>query len=243
MKKPILALLAALAVGALPTTSHASFHLMQIEQVIGGVDGDTSAQAIQLRMRSFGENFVSFTRLYAYDADGLNPVLLLDISSDISNPNAGTRILLATANFSDFTTGTFTPDFTLANAIPASYLAAGKVTYENDTGSVLWSVAFGGAGYTGTNTGTLDNDADGNFGAAFAGPLPSTSLQALQFTGATSAQSTTNAADYALTSGAAVFTNSAGQSFTVVPEPGVAGLFALGVALIVLRWRRNAGIE
>ena len=34
------------------SASDPSFHLMQIEQVIGGVDGDASAQAIQLRMRS-----------------------------------------------------------------------------------------------------------------------------------------------------------------------------------------------
>ncbi len=37
---------------ALP--AQATFHLMQIEQVIGGVNGDTTAQAIQLRMRFAG---------------------------------------------------------------------------------------------------------------------------------------------------------------------------------------------
>ena len=43
--------------------ARASFHLMQIEQALGGVCGDTSAQAIaqaiQLRMRSGGQNLVS----------------------------------------------------------------------------------------------------------------------------------------------------------------------------------------
>ncbi len=38
--------------------AQASFHLMQIEQVIGGVNGDTNAQAIQLRMRFAGQNLV-----------------------------------------------------------------------------------------------------------------------------------------------------------------------------------------
>ena len=37
-----------LVLGAPP--ADADFHLMQIEQVIGGVNGDTAAQAIQLRM-------------------------------------------------------------------------------------------------------------------------------------------------------------------------------------------------
>jgi hypothetical protein len=50
---------AALLVGLFVQPALGSFHLMQIEQVIGGVNGDTSAQAIQLRMRAAGENFVS----------------------------------------------------------------------------------------------------------------------------------------------------------------------------------------
>ena len=52
-----LRILAALASLALALPVQASFHLMQIEQVIGGVNGDTTAQAVQLRMRSFGGNF------------------------------------------------------------------------------------------------------------------------------------------------------------------------------------------
>ena len=43
---------ALLGVLALQPAAHATFHLMQIEQVIGGVNGDTTAQAIQLRMRA-----------------------------------------------------------------------------------------------------------------------------------------------------------------------------------------------
>ena len=35
-----------------------TFHLMQIEQVIGGVGGNTNLQAIQLRMRAPGQQFV-----------------------------------------------------------------------------------------------------------------------------------------------------------------------------------------
>ncbi len=42
--------------GLMCNTAHATFHFMQIEQVIGGVDGDTTKQAIQLRMRSLNQN-------------------------------------------------------------------------------------------------------------------------------------------------------------------------------------------
>ena len=45
--------------GSLRSQAHATFHLMQIEQVIGGVNGDTSAQAIQLRMRFAGQTQVA----------------------------------------------------------------------------------------------------------------------------------------------------------------------------------------
>ena len=48
---------AALATGP----ARATFHFMQIEQVIGGANGDTAAQAIQLRMRLGGQNFLSQT--------------------------------------------------------------------------------------------------------------------------------------------------------------------------------------
>ena len=48
----------ALSVAALLTTSaQAGFHLMQIEQIIGGVNGNNAAQAIQLRTRSGGRTF------------------------------------------------------------------------------------------------------------------------------------------------------------------------------------------
>ena len=42
--------------------------LAQIEQVIGGVQGDVSQQAVQLRMRAGGQNQMQFSRLLAYDA-------------------------------------------------------------------------------------------------------------------------------------------------------------------------------
>ncbi len=45
----------ALAAMALALPAQATFHFMQIEQVIGGVNGDTTAQAVQLRMRPAGQ--------------------------------------------------------------------------------------------------------------------------------------------------------------------------------------------
>lgn len=211
----------------------ATFHFMQIEQVIGGVDGDTAAQAIQLRTRILNQNSLGAqARLNARDAAGLNPVLLIDFPSNVANTAAGTRILVATSDFSSHTTSGITPDFILTNPIPASYLAAGSLTFEG-SGIVYWRLSWGGDDYTGSGAGSITNDADGNFSPPFSGPLPSGAGEGLLFQGPHTAPSTNNAADYALTAGAAVFFNSTGNSGTVVslvdvPEGGSGELLSLG---------------
>ena len=208
-------ILAILALAALP--AYATFHLMQIEQAIGGVGGDTSAQAIQLRMRLNGQGGLSHARLVVRDAKGRNPVTLIDFSSDITPEMQGERILIATTGFATHTSPAAVPDFTIVNAIPESYLTAGSLTYETNKGLVLWRLSWGGAAYTGSTRGLSSNDDDGNFGPPFAGPLPSTGTDALLFQGPANAKSTSNANDYSVTGGAAVFTNSTGATFAVTP--------------------------
>jgi len=205
-------------------TSHlqATFHLMQIEQVIAGVEGDTSAQAIQLRMRVCCQNFTTGKRLIAYDAQGLNPVTLITIPGNVSIGIAGSRILLATSSFASHLSPSITPDFIMTNAIPASYLAAGSLTFEDDF-TVWWRLSWGGTGYTGPNTGSASNDDGiytGDYGPPWPGLLPSGGIDALKFQGPATALSTTNAADYSLTSVGAVFTNNANASGTVQSSGG-----------------------
>ncbi len=200
-----------------------AFHLMQIEQIIGGVNGDTTAQAIQLRMRQGGQNFVQSAKVDVLDAAGSNPVLLEDIANQVANGQGGRRILLATPNFANYTNIPLVADF-IMDPIPLSYLAAGQVRFITDFGNqIYWSVSWGGASYTGSTTGVVapsGNENDGNFGPPVDIALPSSSLQALQFTGAANATSTTNLAQYALTAGAATFINNANTSFTLVaPDP------------------------
>ena|SRR3972149_6962862 len=65
--------------GAAP--SYAFVHLMQIEQVTGAVNGDKTAQAIQLRMRGPFETQTQFSQIRAWDAavacsPKLDPVVL-----------------------------------------------------------------------------------------------------------------------------------------------------------------------
>ena len=211
-----LRVLAALASLALALPAQATFHFMQIEQVIGGVNGDTTAQAVQLRMRFAGQTEVNGAELVAVDAAGNNAITLATFPTDVAGGGAGSRILITTASFATYEATPIASDFEM-DAIPASYLAAGRLAFQKL--GIRWSVSWGGAGYTGPNTGTLDNDADGNFGPPFAGALPSTSTSALRFNGAASAQSTNNAADYSVTAGAATFTNNNGDSTLVTGAP------------------------
>ncbi len=210
----------------------ASFHLMQIEQVIGGVDGDTSAQAIQLRSRFPGENLLTAARLRAWDSTGANPITLTDFDADLPPNQAGSHILLASPNFMDYLDTPLTSDFVIGNLIPNSYLAAGRITFEGDDGAIYWSLSFGGASYTGPTDGLTVNDPDGEFGPSFGGPLPSSDLQSVLFQGSATDPSSSNLLDYTLSSGPAVFSNYAGATATVVPEPATLFLLTFGACVL-----------
>jgi hypothetical protein len=209
-------LITLLGVLTLKPAAHATFHLMQIEEVIGSVAGDTTAQAIQLRMRAVGENFVSGGKLVVFDAAGLNPITIVDPVTNVANGAVGDHVLIASATFPSHTTPAAVPDFTMANFIPASYFAAGSLCWESNAGTIFWRLSWGGAAYTGSNLGNTANDPDGNFGPPFGGAIPSSCASALQFQGSATDFSTNNAADYLLIGSPIVFFNNARASFTVV---------------------------
>ena len=202
------------SVGVASAGEPVTFDLMQIEQVVAGVNGDTTAQAIQLRMRFGFQNLVGAARLVAYDAQGLNPIVLIDFRTSVPGAAPGDRVLAVSPGMLAHTDPTVAPDFILENMIPVSYLDAGRITYEDDFGFIYWSLAYGGASYTGSTTGQFTNDPNGDFGPPWPGPLPTTG-QGLLFQGPARAASSSNEADYALTPQSAVLTNNAGESFTI----------------------------
>lgn len=233
---------------ALP--SHAIHHLMQVEQIIGAVNGDTSAQAIQLRMRSPGQNVMAGSQLWVYDATGLNGVQIVDFSGILANGLTGDRVLITTAAFNSLTSPQTAPDYTMSNRIPDSYFAAGRLTFEEDDGTVLWSIAWGGDAYTGSNEGELTNDDDGDFGPPFDQPLPSAGTVGLLLNLSATGTSSTNADDYALTDGTVIVNNNAGSSFVIdvalpeilVKRPRVSDAGRIGEKLRI-RWETSGALS
>lgn len=203
-----------LGMSARPAT--ATFHFMHIDLVIGGVNGDVTAQAVQMRTRFHAQNLVDRGRLVVRDARGENPIIIADFVAPVPNDQQGAAILVASSAFRHYTSPMVVPDFTMTHLIPASYLAAGTLTFETDDGTfIVCRLTWGGAAYIGPTTGSQTNDNDGEFGPPVNGLLPSTGVHALRFTGDVTRLSTTNLADFELTSEAAVFSSNNGTSFTV----------------------------
>ncbi len=205
-------------IGAIPNVALASYHLLQIEQVIGGVNGDTSAQAIQLRMRFDGQNELAPARMRVFDAQGNNPIVLVDFNASVANGAAGSRVLIAGPGFASHTTPAAVPDFVMINSIPRSYFNAGSLTFETDDGfDVYWRLSWGD--YTGPSDGVSvangGNDDDGNFNPSFFQLLSADCTIAHQFIGAADAESVGNGFDYTTTTGPATFVNNAGNSFVI----------------------------
>jgi hypothetical protein len=154
--------------GLLPQTALAAFHLMEIEQIVGGVGGDNTAQAVQLRMRFFGQNVLNpnGAQLVVRDAAGANPVVLSTFPGpNPGDPTACRRILLVTPSMVAKTTPAVTGAYTMA-AIPPSYLAGGSMTFESP-GAIWWRTSWGtyagpGTGVTG-GAAVLVNNAQASF--------------------------------------------------------------------------------
>lgn len=208
-----------MCVGLLASAASASFHLMQVEQITLALNGDTSVQAVQLRMRSAFQNQMQFGRLVVRDAAGFNPIIIHDFGTTVPNSASGSRILVASNGFLSKTIPPTVRDFPMTNLVPASHITAGKIAFEQDNGTVLWSVAWGGSSYTGTNVGATTNDTDGNFGAAILGAFPTAGTSALRFTGTATALSTTNQAQYTTVTSNVTFVNNAGTSFVLTLPP------------------------
>ncbi|HTO08430.1 MAG TPA: hypothetical protein VMR86_15395 [Myxococcota bacterium] len=225
---------------------------MEIEQIVGGVGGNTDAQAITLRMRSsFQNQVVGNAQLRAWDAAGTHPVTVATFTgTNPTDANACKEILLATSAMGGKTQPAVAPDFTMLAPIPATYLNAGSLTFEGAGGAIIyWRVVWGGAGYSGLTTLSTTNDPNGDVAPAFASALPSTGVQALRFSPTCGTPSQTSLADYAAVTAPVTLRKNSGTTFNVVdllPVPALPGaaqlllpaLLGLGLLGFAIRRRR-----
>jgi hypothetical protein len=193
--KRLLPLALVLGCGLLPPPGVRTFHFMQIEQIIAGVDdrprpGDPAPHAHHQPEYSSRKG-----RLIAWDAAGLNPVILdtmkTNVTFGIPEPRAACDLLVRREPQPADHAGLHPrqPD---PGLLPAGGIDHVRGRLRDD----LLARLVGGASYTETRQARPRNDLDGNFGPAFADPLPSGSGQALRINKAANALSTNNAADY-----------------------------------------------
>ena len=135
------ALLAAVLVSffVLPRPALATFHLIEINKILTSHNSDPAIQAVELRMQSGGQNFLSNLSIRSYDAAGV--LLATHGTFPGSTPAAGAvadrKLLCATAGFAVLFG--ITPDLVITAGLP---LATGQVSFET-VGCVVNAIAYG----------------------------------------------------------------------------------------------------
>jgi hypothetical protein len=101
------------------------FHIMEVNKLMVGYNGDTSIQAIEMKMILGGQNLVSGLSFAAYDGNGALVATLGTFTANVANGANGSRVLAATANFA--ATFGITPDLVITPSIPVT---SGQVAFE-----------------------------------------------------------------------------------------------------------------
>lgn len=114
-----------------------SFHLVEINKILVGYNGNTNIQAVELKMILGAENLVAGTSIAVYDSTGALKSTLGTFAGNVTNALAGERILCATAAFRD--AFGITPDLLLT---PGLAMVTGQVAFEKPTCRIN-TVAYG----------------------------------------------------------------------------------------------------
>lgn len=123
----ILLLIATMVTWSAPP-ARATFHLAHISEVHTELDGDVSAQYVEIEMEAILQNMVTNSVLHAWDCGGASLGDLLVVPSDVTNFGDGVKWTMATTS----PIGGITSDF----LIPGGTLPL-------DCGQVCWGAPFG----------------------------------------------------------------------------------------------------
>jgi hypothetical protein len=109
-----------------PVRGHAVFHFANIDEIMSGVGGDTTAQYVEIRMLLGGQGSVAHSRLTAFSCDGSSHAVLLEVPNNVCPANTDGRWTMGTASWATATG--VTPDFTF----PTS------AAFGNACGMICW---------------------------------------------------------------------------------------------------------
>src|SRR5881296_3431758 len=109
-----------------PVPGQAVFHLANIDEIMSGLGGDSSAQYVEIRMLSGGQGSVAHSRLTAFSCDGSTHAILLEVPNDVCPANTNGRWTMGTTSWAAATG--VTPDF-IFPAAPAFANACGMICW------------------------------------------------------------------------------------------------------------------
>jgi hypothetical protein len=115
----------------------AAFHLNEITKIMVGLNGNTTIQAVELKMLTINENLVDGISIKVYDAAGTQVDSLGSFSGPVPNGATGRSILCATPNFA--ATFGIEPDLLIK---PGLLVGTGQVSFEKP-GCLVNAIAYG----------------------------------------------------------------------------------------------------
>lgn len=105
--------------------AYATFHIANISKVMCGFNGDSTIQAVEIKMTTGGQNLVSAMQIVIYNGSGTLVATLGTFPANVPNGLGGDNILCATPKFQ--TTFGIIPDLVITPGIPVT---SGQVVYE-----------------------------------------------------------------------------------------------------------------
>jgi hypothetical protein len=166
-------LLATVALAPLQTSTPALavVHLAEIHEVMSGFNGNPNVQYVEVNMRSIGQNLTNGARLSAFTASGAfidgNPMMMgnqpiLTVSGNVANSGDGVRWLIGTTQFEAAAGIQADFEFPMSPGLPAGpglvCLFEPLRDFTNPSQSID-CVAYGGAGFTGSNPNSSPSEA------------------------------------------------------------------------------------
>jgi len=109
-----------------PVPGRAIYHFANIDEIMSGMGGDSTAQYVEIRMLFGGQGSVAHSRLTAFSCDGSTHAILLEVPDDVCPANIDGRWTMGTTSWATATG--VTPDF-IFPASPAFGNACGMICW------------------------------------------------------------------------------------------------------------------